>query len=190
MLLLSIGFLQVLLLIPVFIIPAFLPSFPRQAHAARAAPTRIVEVWPANHGPIRQATTLSEGSEHGFSPASWSPASFSSASPADTSPVVVDHSNFHSNIRGGFVDDTPRGHSSPVAEIQQTFAESPSTRVAGLLLLLLLLLLLWAPVSRDAAPHRLHAKSSAVLLALRGCHVICQQSQQMHVLNVFFMQCL
>ncbi|KAL0045480.1 hypothetical protein WJX82_007894 [Trebouxia sp. C0006] len=123
--------LRVLLLVPVFILPAFLPSFPRPAHAARAsAPTRTVEVWPANHGPIRQATTVSEGSEHHFSPASWSAASFSSASPADTSPVVVDHSNFHSNIRGGFVDDTPRGHSSPVAEIQQTFAESPSTRVA------------------------------------------------------------
>ncbi len=145
--LLSVGFLQVLLLIPVFILPAFLPSFPRQAHAARAAPTRTVEVWPANHGPIRQATTVSEGSENSFSPAS-----FSSASPADTSPVVVDHSNFHSNIRGGFVDDTPRGHSSPVAEIQQTFAESPSTRVAGILLLMVL-----CPVSRDAAPHRLHA---------------------------------
>ncbi len=145
--LLSVGFLQVLLLIPVFILPAFLPSFPRQAHASRAAPTRTVEVWPANHGPIRQATAVSEGSEHRFNP----------ATSAHTSPVVVDHSNIHSNIRGGFVDDTPRGHSSPVAEVQQTFAESPSTRVAGLLLLLLLLLLL-APVSREAALHRPHAK--------------------------------
>ncbi|KAL0039623.1 hypothetical protein WJX77_003638 [Trebouxia sp. C0004] len=105
--------LRVLLLIPVFILPAFLPSFPQQAHAARAAPTHTVEVWPANHGPVRQASTVSEGSEHRFTP-------------AHTSPVVVDHSN----IRGGFVDDTPRGHSSPVAEVQQTFAESPSTRVA------------------------------------------------------------
>ena len=152
--LLSVGFLQVLLLIPVFILPAFLPSFPGQAHAARAAhaarvaPTRTVEVWPANHGPIRQATTASEGSEHCFSP----------ASSAHMSPVVVEHSNIHSNIRGGFVDDTPRGNSSPVAEVQQTLAESPSTRVAGLLLLLFLPLLLLSPVSREAALHRLHAK--------------------------------
>ena len=141
-------FLQVLLLIPVFILPAFLPSFPRQAHAASAAPTRTVEVWPANPGPIRQAATVSEGSKHHFSP----------ATSAYTSPVVVDHSNIHSSIRGGFIDDTPRGHSSPVAEVQQTFAESPSTRVAGMLLLLLLLLLRLAPVSREAALHRLHAK--------------------------------
>ncbi|KAA6419459.1 MAG: hypothetical protein FRX49_10557 [Trebouxia sp. A1-2] len=66
------------------------------------------------------ATTVNEGNEHCFRP----------ASSAVTSPVVVDHSNIHSNIRGGFVDDTPRGHSSPVAEVQQTLAESPSTRVA------------------------------------------------------------
>jgi len=160
--LLSVGCLQVLLLIPVFILPAFLPSLPQRAHAARAAPTHTMEVWPANHGPIRQATTVSEGSEHRIGP----------TNSAHTSAVVVDHSNIHSNIRGGFVDDTPRGHSSPVAEVQQTFAESPSTRVAGLLSLLLLLLLL-APVSREASLHRPYARNAAVIvcIALMSLHL-------------------
>lgn len=124
-----------LLLIPIFILPSFLPSFPRQALAARAQPTRTVEVWPANQGP-RQVATVSDSIGHhdSHSHSHEVSSTHSDAWGDDNVP-----SDSHSNTQGGFVDSSTHRHSSPDVQLPHVSAESPSTRVAGQLLLLALI---------------------------------------------------
>lgn len=123
--------LQVLMMIPVLLIPAFLP---RHAHARTELQMRqTVEVWPANHhreeAPVvsnRNTDSQSIAFRDAFEgdiPLQHSPAQHHS--PVQHHPAPLHHS--------GFEADTPQHHASPTAQTQHSVADSSNVRVAGAL---------------------------------------------------------
>lgn len=133
---------QVLVLVPVFLIPAFLP---RQSAYAKPEPQvrQTLEVWPANHyreeAPIvsnnnSHSTTYRGGFEgdtqHGFeddllkhrASAQHHTSTQLHSSPQQTSPQHA----------SGFEGDMPqRHHTSPASQTQHAVSDSSTTRVAG-----------------------------------------------------------
>ena len=135
---------QVLVLVPVFLIPAFLP---RQSAYAKPEPQvrRTLEVWPANHyreeAPIvsnnnSHSTTYRGGYEgdtpHGFegdlpqhhaSAQHHAPTQLHS-SPQQTSPQHA----------SGFEGDMPQHHTSSAGPTRHAISDSSTARVAGAVL--------------------------------------------------------
>lgn len=136
---------QVLVLIPVFLIPAFLP---RQSAYAKPEPQarRTLEVWPANHyreeaptvstSNINSHSTTYRGgfegdTQHGFegdlphhhTSAQHHTSTQHHSSPQHTSPQHA----------SGFEGDLPQHHTSPAGQTPQSVSDSSTARVAGAL---------------------------------------------------------
>lgn len=121
--------LQVLMIIPILLIPALLP---RHAHARTDVQTRqTVEVWPANHhreeAPVVSTSNTNSQSVifrdafAGDIPLQHTPAQHQSPVQQHIAP------QHHS----GFEADTPRHHTTPAAQTQHSVTDSSNARVAG-----------------------------------------------------------
>lgn len=131
-------YMQVLLLVPVFLIPAFSPGHSAYAKSEPQA-RRTLEVWPANHykeeAPV---VSTSDNNSH---------TAYRGGFEGDTLPGFEgDVPQHHVSTRhhtppqhispqhaSGFEGDAPQHHTSPAGQTQHSVSDSSTTRVAGAL---------------------------------------------------------
>ena len=136
---------QVLVLVPVFLIPAFLP---RQSAYAKSEPQsrRTLEVWPTNHyredapavstSDSNSHSTTYHGGFEGSVPHNFHddlPQHHASArhhAPAQHHSLPQHTAPRHAS---GFEGDMPQHHTAPVAHTQPSVSDSSTARVAGAL---------------------------------------------------------
>lgn len=110
--------MQVLLLVPVFLLPVFLPR--QSAHAGvQAPPQRVLEVWPANHH--REAAFENTSTNTNTSNSNRSDDLVHAAFVSDVPSPLPAAEPLHQHVQ------------QPVKQpVQQPTADSPTSRVAGL----------------------------------------------------------
>ena len=130
--------MQVLLLVPVFLIPAFSPGHSAYAKSEPQA-RRTLEVWPANH--------YKEEAPVGSTSGSNSHTTYRGGLEGDTLPgfegdvpqhqVSTRHHAPPQHISpqhaSGFEGDVPQHHTSPAGQTQHSVSDFSTTRVAGAL---------------------------------------------------------
>ena len=135
----SVATLQVLLLIPVFLIPAFLPRQSAYAKSEVQAPRRTLEVWAANHyreeAPVA-STSDSISHSHtylgGFE--GDTPHGFEGDTPhhhSSTQHHTAPQHHVSPQHTSAFEGDVPQHHISPVGQTQHSVLDSSDSRVAG-----------------------------------------------------------
>ena len=150
--------LQVLLLVPLFLLPVFLPR--QAAHAqAHAQPRRTLEVWPTNHH--RESAVVSTSNDHQH----INDFGDDNVEATTATEMPLSEAFGSDQIHGGFVSDAPEQYTPAVEHVKQPVADSSTARVAGVSSCCLVL------VSGKQLPlHLSHLPGTSASLALLLVH--------------------